>query len=1261
MFSSITNYYNNNYSPKKLLATYLSKSLEEFFIIIDPNKCIETNLLNDTKIVLSNIAIREKKRNNRTTITGGVVERIEFSWTWDSTLLLKDVNLTIQGVTVRIKEEEEVLESVDNNNNNNETKIKKEEEKEKEVMTTTSPPTDWKAKYLQQIIDHLTLIVTDVTVSIIIQQQKQEQVVVVVQGKNMELKTLTKTTTKTVVEEETAKLSSSETCSSSSSLLQSLHLESIEAWIAEGGGGEETVTVTPKKYPILEPFGYDASIRRTSGRRFFDGLLSGLIVQGKSYDDNRRREQEYDSNTSTTTTTTTTTTNLRLHAGRKQIDVLNRLQQVLLSLLVVEEDDDDDYDDDEKKKKVAAADNKESGSSRSCSSNETEQMDEAAAATTTTTAAAAAATTTTKSTVFHLPIQSMEVILEDGTSLIRFDRCTVRYRMDGSEGSLSIGSIAKLTIPGVGKISREISGATASFGKDGFLLECDTVYWYLSSPSGNTFSSTNSEGVFDPSLLNHPIQIVANTIKIEAASNALLNFGKLNMFIKRDPFDTSVQVQVQMDTFFGDGYKGEHVSGERFNMMLSIDLKKHETNLVPQPLLIPSVGHVSSIFLTIAEVPDLHIPGIGTLRRPIGNLTLQFDNTNGIKIDCPALWILAQRSALSSAEDHNQSSLDLPCKMNIITESFQYQKQSASDAISQSIECHQISLSLEPVLAQIGTSIESPGAGLYLSCNALRAVNGSSIIEIPRLTASGLMQFSELQKIGNLVVGVDTAQLEADFSSMNWSSSLLQSEASDDFFLPFAVIPKFDMTLKYAGTLLHIDSAVIACNKFEGNVMTTLSTITAHYVAIAKQRIPYLLTRTDVVGCNLADNVGMIAGSVLTNTSIVGATLGIAARDAAGGTIAQGKAARGVSSTESYKFGDFTRGMVASVKNAAKTGTEMRGGDVYQFGDATAGSVQAAGTYASENRVRLAGATGSTAGMIAGAALLGPVGFVAGSILGASAAQSSMRAVAGDPKEEKKQHQGQSPAPQNSTNNSMGPPALQDQPSADLLSANTHDGLLLRNSGNHQQNSNSPIYAANTTSTNNNNHVLPIATSADAELIGEVASASHQVTMVQAQIMIEPSMAAEAEAEASIMASTHTQATTTTTMIDSLSSNDIIHNQNSIQERNQFPQNTMGHHQPVMASSSNTNQLLGTSHRRQPVHEGRRNNDVVLVPSSERTRTTQEEDSNHNQTDDRGGEQGGGYRFGDITRGIVARGRQIDGRDANSGYKFGDFTRGLFR
>ena len=40
-------------------------------------------------------------------------------------------------------------------------------------------------------------------------------------------------------------------------------------------------------------------------------------------------------------------------------------------------------------------------------------------------------------------------------------------------------------------------------------------------------------------------------------------------------------------------------------------------------------------------------------------------------------------------------------------------------------------------------------------------------------------------------------------------------------------------------------------------------------------------------------------------------------------------------------------------------------------------------------------------GMVAGAALLGPVGFVAGSLVGGSAAKSSMAALTGDPKKKK--------------------------------------------------------------------------------------------------------------------------------------------------------------------------------------------------------------------------------------------------------------------
>jgi len=41
-------------------------------------------------------------------------------------------------------------------------------------------------------------------------------------------------------------------------------------------------------------------------------------------------------------------------------------------------------------------------------------------------------------------------------------------------------------------------------------------------------------------------------------------------------------------------------------------------------------------------------------------------------------------------------------------------------------------------------------------------------------------------------------------------------------------------------------------------------------------------------------------------------------------------------------------------------------------------------------------------------------------------------------------------------------------------------------------------------------------------------------------------------------------------------------------------------------------------------------------------------------------EQRQGYRFGDVTRSVLAKGKKKQGRSEQDGYKFGDFTRGLF-
>jgi hypothetical protein len=271
------------FSPKKLLASYLSKSLAEFFCV-DP-ECVETNLVHDAKVVLNKIEIKERRLGGL--LVSGSVNQIEFAWTWSAASFITDATLTIKGVSIH-------MNIVEESNDNGKDDFKKEtaspistSSNDIEVEGESAPALDWKAKYLQQITDHLTLLVTDVTLAIHLNETSK----VVLQGANVELRTLQNP------EIDDEKI-----------LLQSVSLASIEAWME---------TDDASKHPILEPFGYQAKVQRISGSRFLDGILSGLFVQGESWCD-------VDSSHACSS--------IRIHAGILQISGLNHLQQVLLSV-----------------------------------------------------------------------------------------------------------------------------------------------------------------------------------------------------------------------------------------------------------------------------------------------------------------------------------------------------------------------------------------------------------------------------------------------------------------------------------------------------------------------------------------------------------------------------------------------------------------------------------------------------------------------------------------------------------------------------------------------------------------------------------------------------------------------------------------------------------------------------------------------------------------------------------------------------------------
>ena len=92
---------------------------------------------------------------------------------------------------------------------------------------------------------------------------------------------------------------------------------------------------------------------------------------------------------------------------------------------------------------------------------------------------------------------------------------------------------------------------------------------------------------------------------------------------------------------------------------------------------------------------------------------------------------------------------------------------------------------------------------------------------------------------------------------------------------------------------------------------------------------------------------------------------------------------------DGLKVGDFTKGSIRAIKETAKSGGSMRRGDSesysFRVGDFSKGASASVGKYTGENKERLGAAGGSTLGIAVGAVALGPIGLVAGSILGAKA------------------------------------------------------------------------------------------------------------------------------------------------------------------------------------------------------------------------------------------------------------------------------------
>ena len=113
-------------------------------------------------------------------------------------------------------------------------------------------------RHVQQVVDHLTLCIPDVDFAI--ESTDDAECKVVLEAKGLNLLSFGR-----------------KEVSNEAPLSQRISLNSFRAYIME----DETETL-----PLIDSIGYAASVRRVSGRRFFDGLTKGLEIVGEANAEN---------------------------------------------------------------------------------------------------------------------------------------------------------------------------------------------------------------------------------------------------------------------------------------------------------------------------------------------------------------------------------------------------------------------------------------------------------------------------------------------------------------------------------------------------------------------------------------------------------------------------------------------------------------------------------------------------------------------------------------------------------------------------------------------------------------------------------------------------------------------------------------------------------------------------------------------------------------------------------------------------------------
>jgi hypothetical protein len=262
-----------------------------------------------------------------------------------------------------------------------------------------------------------------------------------------------------------------------------------------------------------------------------------------------------------------------------------------------------------------------------------------------------------------------------------------------------------------------------------------------------------------------------------------------------------------------------------------------------------------------------------------------------------------------------------------------------------------------------------------------------SLLCLHRVSLSAIIVGNSLHV---LQVEVGEGQLTGSKELLDVWKHISEAATLDNIEAPFAKISAMPCLVTMKGVVQAVSTLPFdKVPEFEGDEETTLGSILRQYSTMFSQRIQRRLDNTTERTSDMSDRIAATVGcaamhaSIATPIGLAASLVAVGVKDGITNAASVGKQARGETKHASYQFGDVTRGLVASFRSSKSVPSpdEEERQQVVEKPSKSAAS-------------RYGAIGGSSVGAVVGLTLIGgPVGLLAGSLMGGSTAKKVINSL----------------------------------------------------------------------------------------------------------------------------------------------------------------------------------------------------------------------------------------------------------------------------